>query len=53
MNDHVERDMKTGVWIFTDCRGDKWRLTPTGDPSMPLIIQIVDRVQNMERVRDE
>jgi hypothetical protein len=30
-------------WLFTDHRGDLWRLIETGDPHMPLRIEIQER----------
>lgn len=32
-------------FIFTDARGDKWRLRPTGDPSWPLDYEIQERAR--------
>lgn len=36
-----ERD----AFVFTDERGDKWRLRPTGDPSWPLDYEILERAR--------
>lgn len=37
------RDLRTGDWFYIDLRGDKWRLTPTGDPNVPLVIKLEER----------
>lgn len=37
----MEFDYREGRYLFTDEFGHVWRLTPTGDESMPLVIEIV------------
>lgn len=32
-----------GTWLYCDQFGNVWRLTPTDDPDMPLVMTIVDR----------
>lgn len=39
----MERDAFTGDYIFRDCRGDRWRLRETCDPSCPFTIEILER----------